>query len=195
MPGFDGPPAAVPLRRLSDEALVARVARSEAAALAELFDRHQASARGVAERVLHDAALAEDAVQDAFLAAWTHADRFAPQRGDPRAWILMLAHHRAVDIVRRRRRRELREVAAAGAEPTDRPPQDAIESVVDRDPVRHALRGLPSTFRTPLALAYYVDLTQEECAQRLREPVGTIKSRTARGLARMRRQLVEPGAA
>src|SRR5712691_7594590 len=99
----------VPMRRdlahLSDEALVALVARSDEVALGELYDRFGRLAFGLALRVLRDEALAEDAVQDAFLAVWRSAARFVPERAKASTWILTLVHRRAVDLVRREERR------------------------------------------------------------------------------------------
>src|SRR5213075_930331 len=90
---------------LSDEAVVALVARSDEQALAELYDRFGRPAYGLALRVLRDDALAEDAVQEAFLTLWRTAGRFVPERGKASTWILTLVHRRAVDIVRREERR------------------------------------------------------------------------------------------
>src|SRR3954465_8611321 len=93
------------LAHLSDEALVALAARSEQTALAELYDRFGRPAYGLALRILRDEALAEDAVQEAFLALWRTAARFVPERGKASTWILTLVHRRAVDLVRREERR------------------------------------------------------------------------------------------
>jgi RNA polymerase sigma-70 factor (ECF subfamily) len=90
---------------LSDEAVVALVARSDEAALAELYDRFGRVAYGVALRILRDEKLAEDAVQEGFLATWRSADRFMPERGKASTWVLTLVHRRAVDLVRREDRR------------------------------------------------------------------------------------------
>jgi RNA polymerase sigma-70 factor (ECF subfamily) len=180
----------VPYCRLSDEALVALAGRAEALALAELYLRYRDRAHTLAWRILRDAELAEDAVQDAFLHAWRSASRYSPQRGPARTWILTLVHHRAVDIVRSRSRR-LESPFERVPELPDLAVEAAVEAIGDRDPVRGALRALPLRFRAPLALAYYADLTQSECAVVLREPVGTVKSRTCRGLTRMRHQLAE----
>src|SRR6267143_6340 len=89
------------LAHLSDEAVVALVARSEESALAELYDRFGRIAYGLALRILRDEALAEDAVQEAFLTVWRSAARFVPERGKASTWILTLVHRRAVYIVRR----------------------------------------------------------------------------------------------
>src|SRR5207248_11521601 len=93
------------LAHLSDEALVLLAARSQQGALAELYDRFGRPAYGLALRILRDEALAEDAVQEAFLGLWRTAARFVPERGKASTWILTLVHRRAVDLVRREERR------------------------------------------------------------------------------------------
>src|SRR5919108_5410779 len=93
------------LAHLSDEALVALVARSDEVAFGELYDRFGRVAYGLARRILRDDALAEDAVQEGFLAAWRSASRFVPERAKASTWLLTLVHRRAVDLVRREERR------------------------------------------------------------------------------------------
>src|SRR3954454_19233147 len=90
---------------LSDEAVVALLARSDESALAELYDRFGRVAYGLALRILRDDKLAEDAVQEGFLTAWRNADRFMPERGKASTWLLTLVHRRSVDLVRREDRR------------------------------------------------------------------------------------------
>src|SRR5213078_679052 len=99
---------------LSDEAVVALVARSDDQALAELYDRFGRVAYGLALRILRDEALAEDAVQEAFLTAWRAADTFMPERAKASTWLLTLVHRRAVDLVRREERRRTEPIEAAG---------------------------------------------------------------------------------
>src|ERR687887_2071781 len=89
------------LEHLSDEALVALVARSDDTALAELYDRFGRVAYGLALRILRDPNLAEDAVQEAFLTVWRTADRFLAERAKASTWVLTIVHRRAVDLVRR----------------------------------------------------------------------------------------------
>src|SRR5687767_5968222 len=98
-------PARKELAHLSDEALVAWLARGDESALAELYDRFGRSAYGLALRVLRDDRLAEDAVQEAFLNAWRTAGGFRSERGKASTWLLTLVHRRAVDLVRREERR------------------------------------------------------------------------------------------
>ena len=171
---------------LSDEALVALAARSDEAALAELYDRFGRIAFGLALRVLRDRALAEDAVQDGFLAVWRTAARFMPERASARSWILTLVHRRAVDLVRREERRRTEPYddvePASGADVTG----EAAWLSLQRTRVQSALAQLPDRQREALELAYYGGFTQSELAERLGEPIGTIKSRMFNGLARLR---------
>ncbi|HEY2354906.1 MAG TPA: sigma-70 family RNA polymerase sigma factor [Gaiellaceae bacterium] len=178
---------------LSDEALVLLAARSEESALAELYDRYGRTAYGLALRILRDPALAEDAVQEAFLAVWRTASRFVPEKAKASTWILTLAHRRAVDIVRREQRRR--------ADTLENAPEPVAEEGVDEDAflrlqrerVQSVLRHLPDAQREALELAYYGGLSQSELAERLGQPLGTIKSRMFSGLARMRELMEEPG--
>lgn len=175
---------------LSDEALVALMARGEDSALAEIYDRFGRSAYGLARRVLRDDRLAEDAVQEAFLAAWRTAAAFQPERAKASTWLLTLVHRRAVDIVRREERRRgepLEGVAHPTGESTD---QEAFLRL-QREQVQAALRQLPDAQREALELAYYGGFTQSELAERLGQPLGTIKSRMFGGLARLRELLAE----
>ncbi|MDQ4019794.1 MAG: sigma-70 family RNA polymerase sigma factor [Actinomycetota bacterium] len=176
---------------LSDEALVALVARSDEAALAELYDRYGRVAFGLAFRILRDRALAEDAVQDAFFAAWRTAARFAPERAKASAWLLTLVHRRAVDLVRREERRRTEPLAEVSASPAGEDTAEAAWIVLERTRVQEALRQIPDPQREALELAYYGGYTQSEIAERLGEPVGTIKSRMFNGLARLRDLLRE----
>ena len=176
---------------LSDEAVVALVARRQESALAELYDRHGRIAYGLAFRVLRDSALAEDAVQEAFLALWRGADRFVPERGSASSWLLTLVHRRAVDVVRREERRRadpLPELETTGSSGAD---DDAMLRL-ERERVVGALRQLPDSQREALELAYYAGFSQSELAERLGVPLGTIKSRMNAGLARLRDLLHDP---
>ena len=175
---------------LSDEALVALVARSDEAALAELYDRHGRVAYGLARRILRDATLAEDAVQEAFVSVWHNAARFVPERGRAATWILTLVHRRSVDLVRhedRRRAEQLPQEEKADSATAE----DAAWLRFERERVQDALRQLPDQQREALELAYYGGFTQSQLAERLGEPIGTIKSRMFGGLARMRELLTE----
>ena len=180
------------LAHLSDEALVALAARSEESALAELYDRYGRTAYGLALRVLRDQALAEDAVQEAFLTVWRSASRFVPERGKASTWILTLVHRRAVDTVRREQRRRAESLERA-AEPAVQGVEEDAWLHLQRERVQEALRHLPDAQREALELAYYGGFSQSELAERLGQPIGTIKSRMFAGLARLRELLGDPG--
>jgi RNA polymerase sigma-70 factor (ECF subfamily) len=180
------------LAHLSDEALVALVGRSDETALAELYDRFGRVAYGLALRIVRDPALAEDAVQEAFLSVWRSAGRFVAERAKASTWIMTLVHRRAVDLVRREEPRR--------TEPLESAPQPALASTEDeawlllqRQRVREALRRLPDQQREAIELAYYGGYTQSELADRLGQPLGTIKSRMFAGLSRLREILAETG--
>ena len=181
------------LAHLSDEAVVLLMARSEESALAELYDRFGRVAWGLALRILRDEALAEDAVQDAFLTAWRTAHRFVPERASARTWLLTLVHRRAVDVVRRQERRRAEPLEHA-PEPATRAADDAAILRLERERVQAALAQLPDREREAIELAYYGGFTQSELAERLGQPLGTIKSRMFSGLARLRELLAEPAA-
>jgi RNA polymerase sigma-70 factor (ECF subfamily) len=182
-------PVSRELAHLSDEALVALAARSEHSALAELYDRYGRPAYGLALRVVRDESLAEDAVQEAFLTVWRTAARFVPEKGKASTWILTLVHRRAVDVVRREQRRR--------TDSLDQAPEPGGGGGVDeeawlrlqRERVQAALKQLPDQQREALELAYYGGFTQSELAERLGQPIGTIKSRMFTGLTRLRELL------
>jgi RNA polymerase sigma-70 factor (ECF subfamily) len=190
------PPPARPSRdlaRLSDEALLSLVASSDHDALAALYDRFGRIAYGLALRILRDETLAQDAVQDAFLGVWRNADRFLAERAKASTWILTLVHRRAVDIVRRE--------AIRRGEPLERAPEPAAPTTAEEEAslgdrrrlVQEALLQLPAEQREALELGYYGGLTQSELAERLDQPLGTIKSRMFTGLLRLRDLLDQAG--
>jgi RNA polymerase sigma factor (sigma-70 family) len=175
---------------LSDEALVALVVRADDGALAELYERYGRTAYSLALRMLRDPSLAEDAVQEAFLSVWRTAARFVPERSKASTWILTLVHHRAVDLVRREERRRAESLEVAPEE-VDTAAEEAVWRRLERERVQAALRTLPDQQREALELAYYGGFTQAELADRLGEPLGTIKSRMFTGLSRLRDVLAQ----
>jgi RNA polymerase sigma factor (sigma-70 family) len=172
----------------SDESLLARVANGDDDALGRLYDRFGRVAYGLALRILRDDRLAEDAVQDAFLAVWRQAASFRPERANARTWVLTFVHRRAVDLVRREERRR-GEPLAPETEPATGTTAEAAELRERREAVQRALAQLPEEQRRPIELAYYGGLSQSELAERLGEPLGTIKSRMFTGLKRLRELL------
>lgn len=191
-----GPAHNHPVRRdlahLSDEALVALVARSSDTALGELYDRFGRVAYGLAFRTVRDASLAEDVVQDAFLGVWRSASRFVPERARASTWILTFVHRRAVDLVRREERRRT-EPLEEDRRTTEASTEDVAWLRLEGERVRAALAQLPDQQREAIELAYYGGFTQSQLAERLGQPLGTIKSRVFNGLARLREVLEDGG--
>lgn len=182
------------VREMSDAGLVVAISRYHQDALAEAYRRHAGAVFGLARRLLADAALAEEIVQEVFLRLWNHPDKFDPGRGSLRSYLLAQCHGRSVDLLRsetsRRRREEndLRRTAEGG--------YDLEREVWDlalADHVRDALDTLPEGERQAIRLAYLGGHTYREVAAMLGEPEGTVKSRIRSGLKRLRTEFVAAG--
>lgn len=177
-----------------DEVLVARVGAGQSEAIGLLYERYGRPAYSLARRICGDGGIAEDAVQEAFLALWRDPGRFDPSRGSFGSWMLTLVHHKAVDAVRKESTIRRRTVPAADGEEWNAPPgpgadQAAMSSVLAGE-VRDALGRLPDDQRQALALAYYGGYTQREVAAITGVPIGTVKSRMFTGVQRLRRLLM-----
>ena len=181
------------LAHFTDEALLSLVAASDEQALAELYDRFGGVAYGLALRILRDDALAQDAVQEAFLAVWRTADRFLAERARASTWILTLVHRRTVDLVRREERRRAEPLEGAPEPPAPESVDEEATSRFRRRVVQEALRRLPAEQRQLLELGYYGGLTQSQLAEQLGQPLGTVKSRMFAGLTRLRDLLAQAG--
>jgi RNA polymerase sigma factor (sigma-70 family) len=179
-------PTAIP-----DEQVLEAVGKGDDDALGILYDRYGRVAYALAFRILRDPALAEDAVQEAFLAVWRSADAYKRERAKPSTWILTVVHRRAVDLVRREQRRRGEPLEAA-PEPVSAPVDEDVALRDRRAAVQAALHRLPGEQRQALELAYYAGLTQSELAARLGVHIGTVKSRMFAGLGRLRELLTEP---
>jgi len=173
------PPGPVP----DDHALIRALAEGDPEALAGLFSRHGGALLALARRIVGEDA--NDIVHDVFVEIWRHAATYDPARASVRTWMLVRCRSRALDRLRSKRLRAtvpievLGEVpAGAGAEPT---------RLVDGQRLSHALDALSAPQREVLVLAYYGGLSATEIAVELEIPVGTVKSRTAAGLAALRR--------
>ncbi|MGH3114716.1 MAG: sigma-70 family RNA polymerase sigma factor [Gaiellaceae bacterium] len=179
---------------VGDARLVVAIARRRTDALAEVYRRHAGSILGLARRVLGDLRLSEEVVQEVFLGLWKAPDRFDPDRGSLRSYLLAQTHGKSVDLVRAevaRRGREEREArlrAEAG--------YDLEREVLDltmADRVRRTMEELPEPERRAIELAYFGGQTYREVSVTLGEPEGTIKTRIRTGLKRMRASLQEAG--
>ncbi|HKF00142.1 MAG TPA: sigma-70 family RNA polymerase sigma factor [Actinomycetes bacterium] len=184
------PPASWPQ---DEHTLHQRLLAGEEAALAALYDRFASLVHGLALRVTHDRAAAEDLTQDVFVWIWEHPEAFDPARGRLRAWIAMLTHRRAVDWVRHGEVR--RRYAMVEAEPP--PPVPGVEeeavAAATAKCVRAALEDLPEAQQAVIRLTYFDGLTCRAAAEALGIPEGTAKSRLRLGLRRLADQLEAAG--
>lgn len=196
----------------AEAALIAAVAAGSEDALAVLYDRYVAALHATAFRLTGDRQVAEDVVQEVFLTLWNRADRFDPNLGSLAAWLGTIARHRAVDRLRAAGRRP--RLVSLGGTADDEPAAEALERAIHgrqgsgavpaaTDPaaafevaeageaIRAAIATMPDHEREVIHLAYREELTQSEIAARLGWPLGTVKTRTRRALARLREVLAE----
>lgn len=182
------------LEQASDATLVVSIGRYHEDALAEVYRRHAGAVFALSRRLLSDRTLAEEIVQEVFLRLWNDPDRFDPQRGSLRSYLLAQCHGRSVDLIRSessRRRREEKELTLAAEAGYDLEREVWDMAVGDR--VKNALRELPDGEREAILLAYFGGHTYREVADLLDTPEGTVKSRIRSGLKRMRGDLVAVG--
>jgi RNA polymerase sigma-70 factor (ECF subfamily) len=179
----------------ADIEAIRRAAGGDADALADLYDRHARAVYSLAFRIIGDASDAEEVVQDVFAQVWKQAARYDTSRGVVIAWMLMMTRSRAID--RLRARRGLPPVAGDSwkglAEMVD-PAQGPELTTLTADQVgrvRDALHALPLTQRLAIQLAFYEGLTHVEIAERLEEPLGTVKTRIRLGLLKLREAVTE----
>ncbi len=200
----------------ADEAMLVRaVADGSEEALAALYDRHVDGVHAVALRLTSDRHLAEEVVQETFLALWNRAELFDPAVASLATWLRSIARNRTVDRLRAAGRRPSLvslggtgepdgsdtgierlspDLVVVGGAAPDRDPEAAAEAADVRAAIAAALAGMPGDERTVILLAYREELTQVEIAERLAWPLGTVKTRTRRALARLRAILEGEGA-
>lgn len=177
---------------VTDGTLVGRLRNRDPGALEGIYARYGTPCFSLARRILGDEQLAQDVVQEVFLALWRDAHRYDAARGGFATWLLSMTHHKAVDVVRReenlRKRRTAAEVEHLFAEPVPQP-DDQAWAALRRDRVRTALARLPEPQRQALGLAYFGGYTQREIAGITDTPLGTVKTRTFAGMKVLRRLL------
>jgi RNA polymerase sigma-70 factor (ECF subfamily) len=173
-----------------DAVLLREVARGSETALEAIYNRYGGSCYRLARRILSDAHLAEDVVQQVFLALW-QGTGYDPSRGALSTWLLGITHHKAVDMVRSEERRRAERLGPAQAQiaATDPSPDEVAWGSLRALQARAALRDLSGEHREVLLLAYYGGFTQSEIAEMTGLPLGTVKSRTLHGMRRLREAL------
>lgn len=170
------------------QALMAMVARGDEAAFEKLYDLVSAPVFGVVRRVVRDPAQSEEVTQEVMVQVWRDAADYNPERGGVRAWVLTIAHRRAVDRVRSVQASTAREERVA-ASSTTAPFDQVAEEVagnLERQQVRRCLKSLTEVQRESVLMAYYQGHSYPEVATLLGIPLGTIKTRMRDGLIRLR---------
>jgi RNA polymerase sigma-70 factor (ECF subfamily) len=183
---------ALRLSAAEDLRIMHRLAGGDAEAVGDLYDRHGRAVYALAYRILRDDSEAEDVVQEVFVQAWRQAGAYDVRRGAVAAWLLVMGRTRAIDRLRRRTTRARTvETSDTLPDPVDpgAGPESTTFSLDAATRVRAALDGLSEPQRTSIELAYFEGLSQTEIAERLREPLGTVKTRIRSGLLKLRAAL------
>ena len=162
------------------------VARGDADAFDTVYDQVAATVFGIVRRVVRDPAQSEEVTQDVLLEVWRNAAKFDPGRGSATAWVMTLAHRRAVDRVRSVQKESERERRTAVADVPFDEVAEAVESGLERERVRRCLGSLTELQRESVTLAYYGGYTYSQVAGLLGVPGGTIKTRMRDALIRLR---------
>ncbi len=179
---------------LTDEQVIERLIKGESWAMAVLYDRYARLVFSLALKILNDRAASEEVVQEVFVKVWRRAGDYHPERGKFSSWLGGIAHHHAIDEVRRRRIRPAaaEDESAVADVPADGPvPFELAVQSIERQRIFHALECIPAEQRQPIELAYFEGYTQQEIADKLREPLGTIKTRMRLGMLKLRGLLQE----
>ena len=183
---------AAAMRARPDAQLIALACDGSAEAFEAIYDRHCAAAYALAHRICGERSVAEDVVQEAFLALWRGRDRFDPDRGQVRSWLLGIVHNSAIDRLRRSGVHERRRASNEAIEERLAAPDRTDDKVEQRQlaaEVRAAVRALPEDQWRVIELAYFDGLTHTQIATRLGQPVGTIKGRMRLALLKLRTRL------
>jgi RNA polymerase sigma-70 factor, ECF subfamily len=182
------------IRNLADEEVMQLVQHGDPRAFELLLDRHGGAAFSLAYRMVGNRVNAEDISQEAFLSIWRSRQRYQPERGSVRTWVLGVVHHRAIDALRRNLVHDRRRVGVEGVEERQEAPELTDVEAARREEarnVRTALDALPEDQCRVIELAYFGGFSHSQIAEMLEMPIGTVKGRMRLGLEKLRRQLSE----
>ena len=179
---------------LEDQELLVRIAAGEKDALEAIYERYSTAVYSLARYMLRSEAVAEEATQDVFLNIWLKANSYNSSRGQPKTWIMSVAHNKIVDVIRYRRRAEAvsdpKEYETLDLLPSEQVGTDeAVVRNLEAERVRLALERLPAAQQEVVTLAYFGGLSQSEIAARLGQPLGTVKTRARLALQKLREEL------
>ncbi|MCH7842851.1 MAG: sigma-70 family RNA polymerase sigma factor [Chloroflexi bacterium] len=183
---------------LDDHQLMQLISQVDKDALEALYTRYQTPVYSLAMYMLKQPALAEEVTQDIFLNIWLKASSFNAERGQPRGWIMSVAHHKIVDLIRSRRRTiistdpadyETLDLLPAGGASTEA----QVEQTLERERIMRALETIPESQREVIMLAYFGGFSQSEMAERLDQPLGTVKTRVRLAMQKLRTVLENDG--
>jgi len=194
---------------LDDAALLAIISRANtpnnpqlSAAVGALYDRYGRLVYSVAIHIVGDSATAEEITQDVFVRAWEGAHTYRPETAQVSSWLASIAHHRAIDELRRSGTRPEKDRAdwpddigldsADGLQPVEGP-ENEVEAILEGRHIRQVIASLPTVQRQVLSLAFYKGLTHNEISELLGEPLGTVKSRLRLAMQKLRKMLVSQG--
>jgi RNA polymerase sigma-70 factor (ECF subfamily) len=192
--------------RLSDAQLMSAVAEGDSCAFEKLYDRHVRSCYGLAVKVVQEPSLAEDVVQEVFIKIWSRPECFSAQRGNFNSWLLTLVRNKSLDKLREMKRTSAKHMLSTSTEnaTSDNPvnlvsdssptPHDQVWTRETGGVVRQALRQLPANEYQTITLAYFGGLSQQAIADKLQQPLGTVKTRTRSALRRLHNFLAAEGA-
>ena len=187
--------AITPLSGLA--ALVEEMAQGRQDALARLYDETSSMLNGLLLRILERPEDAEEVLLDVYMKAWKYAARYTDKRGSVQAWLMIMARNAAIDRIRQKRAQPktlaIEPESTPEPESTEASPEEQTADRERRRRVQRVLNELPQEQREVVELAFFGGLTHAELAERLREPLGTVKSRIRMGLLRLRGLIEEPG--
>jgi RNA polymerase sigma-70 factor, ECF subfamily len=195
MAGYPGSDAFSDSTTISDAELIALVTQGDQDALVLLYERYSRAVYSFSMRIVGDAQVAEEILQEVFVRAWQQGGSFQTARGSLITWLLSITHNLSIDEVRRRKRRPQKAESEEPESILAALPDDGLDVEEEvwlsslRVSIQDALLQLPAAQREAIELAYFQGLTQREIADTLGEPLGTIKTRMRLGMLKLREQL------